>query len=46
MSSQIVPTISTEQMAALPSEFWGLLQSVIGHDERRLAELAAEWKAL
>ena len=46
MSSQIGPPISTEQMAALPPEFWALQQSVIDHYERRLAELEAELKAL
>lgn len=46
MSSHIGPPISTEQMAALPPEFRALLQSVIDHYERRLAELEAELKAL
>ena len=46
MSSQHGPSISTEQMAALPPEFRSLLQLVIDHHERRIAELDAELKAL
>jgi len=37
MSTDVAPPVSVEQMAALPSEFRALLESVIAHFERRLA---------
>ena len=37
VSTDVAPPVSVEQMAALPSEFQTLLESVIAHFERRLA---------
>jgi transposase len=40
------PPVTPEQMAALPPEFRALLQAVIDHYERRIADLEAEMGAL
>lgn len=46
MSRGAAPPISAAQLAALPPEFRALLQSVIDHYERRIAELEAEVRSL
>ena len=42
MTTNESPPISAEQLAALPPEFRGLLQSIIDHYERRCDELRRE----